>query len=102
MNLVKFQGLPGVILSFKLPCEMECFNLRGNYYTTNGILIKILVIFFIEVRKYSIFTWSHKRPQIAKTILRKKSNEGTITPEFQLYFRALATKNSMVLAKTKT
>jgi hypothetical protein len=45
----------------------------------------------------------HKRPQIAKAILAKKSNtRGIKTLNFKLYYRAITIKNSMVFAQKQT
>lgn len=42
--------------------------------------IKMTMAFFTEMKKSnSKFLWSHRRPQIAKAILRKKNKAGHIT-----------------------
>jgi hypothetical protein len=59
--------------------------------------------FCTEIEKTIMkYMWKHKRLWIAKAILSKKSNAGSITkPNFKLNY-TITIKNSMVLAQKQT
>lgn len=99
---MEINGTPSCAVGLEELILVKC-PYSQTFYRVGAVPVKIPIAFFTEIGKTTLkFIWNHRRPQIAKAILRKNKAGGISFPDFKVYRNAVVIRQYCIGVKADT